>query len=108
MMDLTYITEFISPITLVICLIVGYIIKYVSRSNTLTQLIPLIVAVLGILLCVWETGAFTPLVVAMGLVSGLGSTGLYEALRNILSLADGGDGTDDEDLALRSEGKHAE
>lgn len=85
-MDLTFITEYISPLTLVICLVIGFIIKSCFKSETLNHFIPIIVAICGVIICTWDAMAFTPGVLAMGLVSGLASTGLYEAVKQILNL----------------------
>lgn len=83
-MDISFITEYISPISLLICLVVGYIIKNCTASDKIHQLIPCIVAVLGVIICAWGEMAFTPAILAAGLISGLASTGLYEALRNVI------------------------
>lgn len=83
-MDISFVTEYISPIALIVALVVGYIIKNCTKSNELHQLIPLIAAVIGVVICAWGEMSFTPGILAMGLVSGLASTGLYEALRNII------------------------
>lgn len=88
-MDIVTITEYISPIALVICLAVGYIIKYVVNNATLTKFIPLIVALLGIVICVWSSMSFTPEIVAAGLISGLASTGLYEAFKQVIKIGEG-------------------
>lgn len=93
-MDISFITEYISPITLVICLVVGFVIKTCTYNRTLHKFIPCIVAILGVVICCWDALAFTPAVIAAGLISGLASTGLYEALSNILHVAEGED--DDE------------
>lgn len=87
-MDIGYITEYISPIALVICLVVGFIIKNAVNNQTVNRFIPIIVAVLGVLICAWDAMAFTPMVLAAGLISGLASTGLYEACKNLLGFTD--------------------
>ena len=87
-MDLTFITEYISPISLIICLVVGFIIKTCTSNPTLHKLIPCIVAIIGVIICCWDACAFTPSIIAAGLISGLASTGLYEALDNILNLSE--------------------
>lgn len=85
-MDISFITEYISPISLIICLVVGFIIKTCTNNETLHKFIPCIVALIGVIICCWDALAFTPGIVAAGLISGLASTGLYEALNNILNL----------------------
>lgn len=87
-MDLSFITEYISPISLIICLVVGFVIKTCSSNEKLHKLIPCIVAIIGVLICSWDAWAFTPSIIAAGLISGLASTGLYEALDNILNLGE--------------------
>lgn len=96
-MDISFITEYISPISLVICLVVGFVIKTCTYNRTLHQFIPCIVAILGVIICCWDALAFTPAVIAAGLISGLASTGLYEALNNILHIAEGEDRDDKDD-----------
>ena len=41
-------------------------------------------ALLGVAMNIWVAGAFTPEVLLGGMFSGLASTGLYEALRNLI------------------------
>ncbi|WP_300899418.1 phage holin family protein [Turicimonas muris] len=90
--------EYIYPIALIICLAVGYLIKHTTRSKTFHQYIPLIVAILGVIICVWDKGEFTPMVVALGLMSGLASTGLYEQIRNWIGLKEAKDEEIEEEL----------
>lgn len=84
-MDISFITEFISPIALVVCLVVGFVIKAFGNDKV-NRFIPLIVAVLGMLICAWDAMALTPAIVAAGLISGLASTGLYEAFKQLLNI----------------------
>lgn len=84
-MDISFVTEYISPIALVICLAVGLILRYCVNNSTVNKFIPCIAAVLGIVIVAWAELAFTPGVVAAGLVSGLSSTGLYEAFKQIIN-----------------------
>ena len=85
-MDMAFIQEFISPIALVVCLAVGYVVKNVVPSEKVNRFIPLIVAVLGVGICAWSAWAITPEVLCQGLISGLASTGMYEAFKNILNM----------------------
>lgn len=82
-MDISFITEFVSPIALLVCLVVGFIIKSFGNEK-INRFIPLIVAVLGLLICAWDAMAFTPSICAAGLISGLASTGLYEAFKQLI------------------------
>ena len=72
--------EYISVVALVVCACVGYIVKHVVPSDTVDRFIPLIVGVLGVAIVAWTKMAVTPDVLALGLVSGLASTGAYEAI----------------------------
>lgn len=83
-MNLEFLTEYFVAIVVGICLCVGYVIK-TSIPAIQNKYIPLIMAFLGLVLNAWVNGfAFTPEVVLGGLVSGLASTGLYEAFRNVI------------------------
>lgn len=78
MFDLGIFADYFSPIILIACLCVGYVIKAVWQSEKINRFIPLIVMVLGLILNVWfEASVALPVIVA-GMVSGLASTGLYE------------------------------
>lgn len=83
-MDVTIILEYISPIILFACLIVGYIIKNIVPTEKINKFIPLIVAVLGIILNVWALGLFDLPTIVMGAMSGLASTGLYEVFDQLI------------------------
>ena len=83
-MDLTFITEFYQPLVVVICLAVGYILKNIVPTDKINKYIPLIMGVLGVILAVWISGDFTPLILAIGLVSGLASTGMHELFKNLI------------------------
>ena len=80
-----FINDYISIIALVAALAVGYIIKNIIPNEEVNRFIPLIVAVVGLIVCLWEAGwVATPQTVVMGIVSGLASTGLYEAFKNAI------------------------
>lgn len=84
-MDLSVLTEFTVPIIVGVCLCVGYILKNVVTTDKVNKYIPLIMGFLGLVLNIWvNKGAFTPEILFGGLFSGLASTGLYEAFRNII------------------------
>lgn len=101
-MDLAFINDYISVVTIAICLAIGFVIKYSFKNKKLNQFIPLISAIVGVLVYAWSVGGLTPEGLAIGLVSGLAATGLYEAVRDLLNLRDY---TDDPN---EPEGKHAE
>ena len=73
--------EYLNVVTVGICLCVGYILKHLVTSNKINRWIPLIVGCLGVLITVWINMSFTPQTILIGLISGLSSTGLYEAFK---------------------------
>lgn len=83
-MDLTFISNFAIPVIVGICVCIGYIIKNMVTTDKINKYIPLIVGILGVVLNIWMNMDFTPQILLGGLVSGLASTGLYEAFRNII------------------------
>lgn len=80
-----FINDYISIIALVAALCVGYIIKNIVPNEEINCFIPLIAAVVGLVICLWEAAwVATPETIVMGVVSGLASTGLYEAFKNFI------------------------
>lgn len=80
-----FITEYISVIGLVGALATGFIVKNLIPSEGINRFIPLIAAVVGLVICLWDAGWIaTPQVVVSGMISGLASTGLYEAFKNLI------------------------
>lgn len=86
MFDFEILSELISPIIVVACLTLGYIIKHGFKNKTLNAFIPLIVAIIGTIANVWYVGIIDLPTLVAGAVSGLASTGLYEGFTNILNL----------------------
>lgn len=85
-MDLTAtLGTLVVPIVVAVCLCVGYVIKNLVPGESSNRYIPVTVALLGVVLNVWAAGwQLTPEVLAGGLVSGLASTGLYEAFKQFI------------------------
>lgn len=80
-----FISEYISIIALVAALCVGYILKNLVPNDEVNKFIPLIAALVGLVICLWEAQwVATPETVVMGVVSGLASTGLYEAFKQFI------------------------
>lgn len=72
------------PVIVGICLIVGYIVKHWIKDVD-NKIIPTLCASLGVLLAVWMYwGNITPDVILMGLASGLASTGLHQAVTQLI------------------------
>lgn len=82
-MDINFLNEYLVLIVVGVCLCIGYIIK-TSLTFIPNKYIPLIMAVIGIGANVINEGAFNITVLLGGMFSGLASTGLYEAFRNLL------------------------
>lgn len=83
-MDLTFLANFAVPIIVGVCLCVGYVIKNVITTDTINKYIPLIMAVLGVVLNIWINMSFTPEILLGGMFSGLASTGLHEAFKQLI------------------------
>lgn len=89
MFDLSTISTYLVPSVVILCLLVGYIIKNLIPNDSINRFIPLIVGVLGVAATIFTaiaTGVpITVDVVVSGLSSGLASTGLFEAYKNLLN-----------------------
>ncbi len=86
MESLTFLMEYIDPITLGICLCIGFALKYAKIFERFgNQYIPLSMLVLGCIIgIITHMGNVNAAVVLGGMISGLASTGLYEMMRNLL------------------------
>lgn len=83
-MDITILTSYAVPVIVGICLCVGYILKNMVETEKINKYIPCIMGALGLVLNIWLNGTVNPDVILGGLFSGLASTGLYEAFRNLI------------------------
>lgn len=79
-MSIEILTEYMVPVIIGICLIVGYIFKHWIKDVD-NKVIPTVVAVLGALIAVWMNGTITPEILLKGLASGLASTGLHQVFK---------------------------
>lgn len=83
-MDFSFLSQFAVPVIVGICLCAGYVVK-TSLDFIPNKYIPLIMAVLGLLLNLGANHWAVSLdIILSGVFSGLASTGLYEAFRNML------------------------
>ena len=89
-MSIEFLTEYMVPVIMGICLIVGYILKHWVKDAD-NRLIPTVCAVLGVAIAIWMEWAVTPEILLKGLASGLASTGLHQAFRQLFSMIDGED-----------------
>ena len=80
-----FLNDYMVLIVVGICLCVGYVIKHLIPTDKVNKFIPLIMAVLGVSIKVWVNFALNPEVLLGGLVSGLASTGLYEAFAQFIN-----------------------
>ncbi|WP_033168353.1 phage holin family protein [Clostridium sp. KNHs205] len=82
-MDLDFLLQYINLITLGICLCIGYTFKKIDKFNN--QYIPAVMLLLGTIINVLvNIPNINMAVILGGMISGLASTGLYEAMRNLL------------------------
>lgn len=83
-MDLTFLNEYMIPVIVGICLIVGYITKKWIKDVD-NKWIPTICAAIGLVLAVWmEAWMLSPIVILKGLFSGLAATGLHQAFVQLI------------------------
>jgi hypothetical protein len=73
-----FLSEYMIPVVLGMCLVVGYVIKkWVNDVDN--KYIPTIVTVLGAVLAVWfNSWVVTPEIILSGLITGLASTGMHQ------------------------------
>lgn len=84
-MDLSALTQYLDLIVVGICLCVGYMIK-TGFDKIPNKYIPLIVGILGLAIKVaMSIPTINAEVILSGLFSGLASTGLYEAFKNLVN-----------------------
>ena len=82
-MDIKFLTDYMVPVIMGICLCAGYIVKHCVKDAD-NRIIPTLCAVLGVALAVWmHWPAVTPEVLLQGMASGLASTGLHQAVRQL-------------------------
>ena len=78
--------EFVVPIIVLACLVIGYVIKRTPFLDKIANAyIPLIVTLTGAILGVATSGLSIESVI-YGAVSGLASTGLHQAFTRVLGL----------------------
>jgi uncharacterized membrane protein HdeD (DUF308 family) len=79
-----FLNEYMVAIVVGICLIVGFIIKHVIASEKVNRFIPLMMGILGVVVNAWVNAwAFTPEILLAGLISGLASTGMHQAFKQL-------------------------
>lgn len=86
-MDHTMIAEYLGtmivPVITGLCLCLGYVLKH-WVADAENKYIPTACAVMGLLLAIWiNWPGITPAVLLQGILSGLASTGLHQAVTQI-------------------------
>jgi hypothetical protein len=82
-MELDFLMKYIDLVVLGICLCIGYAIKQVNFIKN--RYIPITMMSIGTLISVLTNlNNINAIVVLGGMISGLASTGLYEAMRNLI------------------------
>lgn len=84
------------PTVVIICLVVGFLIKHVVPSKAADRWIPVIVALLGAVLACIVLGVNLD-AIAAGLISGLGSVGMHQLVKQLMG------GKDDDTITYNSE-----
>lgn len=84
-MNISFLNEYVSFAVMGICLCVGFVIKK-SLDFIPNKYIPLIVLILGTAVNIAANIKSVDLgVILTGMISGLSSTGCYEAFRNLIN-----------------------
>lgn len=86
MTDLTFLTQYINPVILGICLLTGYVLKEAFDWFE-NRYIPLAALCTGTIIAILINlqSRINAEIVLGGMISGLASTGLHEMLRNLLN-----------------------
>ena len=82
-MDITFLNDYVVLVILGIRLCIGYVLKN-SFPKLDNKYIPLIMVFLGVVLNIWIAKKITPDILLAGMISGLSSTGLHQAFKNII------------------------
>ncbi|WMJ90611.1 phage holin family protein [Anaerocolumna sp. MB42-C2] len=84
-MDLTFLNDYINVVVLGICLCIGYVIK-TSLDFIGNKYIPVIMLIIGTgINIIVNFPQINATIILGGMISGLASTGLYEAMRNLIN-----------------------
>ncbi len=83
-MDISTLSSYAVPVIVGICVCVGYVLRSVVPTDKVNKYIPLIMAVLGVGLNCWIAASVSPDIILGGMFSGLASTGMYEAFKQLI------------------------
>ncbi len=87
MENLQFISELYVPIVMAICLSVGYILKHWTDDEK-HRIIPTVLAILGAVCSCIHARSITLEVIAAGAVTGLASTGVHQAFKQMIEKKD--------------------
>lgn len=80
-----FLNDYLVLIVVGICLCVGFLMKG-AKNEKVDKFIPMTLAVLGVFINVWLNGfSFTPEILLGGMFSGLASTGLHQAFKQVIN-----------------------
>lgn len=82
-MDLSFFENYTVVVIVGLCLIIGYIAKKWVKDLD-NKYIPTMVAILGAALNIWIAGEINPEILLAGAFSGLASTGLHQAFKQVI------------------------
>ena len=82
-MDLSFISEMYIPMVIALCLVVGYILKHWIKDVD-NKYIPTVLTVMGAVAACVAAKDFNIELVVAGAVSGLASTGLHQAFKQLI------------------------
>ena len=83
-MGIEFLADYMIPVIIGLCLAVGYIVKHWVKDVD-NKIIPTLCALLGVVVAFWMNwGNITPEVILSGLASGLASTGLHQAFKQLV------------------------
>lgn len=86
-MTVPNIQEYIIPIVIMACLVIGYILK--AWMPTDNKWIPTILTIVGAVLGCIATKDITLTAIVEGAISGLASTGLHQAFKQLIDGSEG-------------------
>ena len=85
MPDISFLTEYMVPVIVGLCLCIGYMVKHWIKDVD-NKYIPTVCGILGVLIAFWmHWGNITPEVILSGLCSGLASTGLHQLAKQLFN-----------------------
>ncbi len=83
-MDISYLSDYMIPVIVGLCLCVGYVTKKWVKDVD-NKFIPTLCAALGVALACWASWpAIDAGTILAGMVSGLASTGLHQAFKQLV------------------------